>query len=629
VPIVLRAGDLRRRYPPPTSDSGVWRPKNDTRTVAGAGVPVRSSMPTATPVPNPVSAFVPADLDATRWENIEPLHRALMDRPVDSVEDLERWLLDRSEFDAACSESRADLYIKRTCHTDDQAVQDAYTRYVEQVAPKLEPATFELDRRQTNLSRALGLSSIRNGRYAVLERDAAVEVDLFREANVPLRTQLTLLDQKYDQIIGAMTVEFDGQERTLPQMGRYQETPDRAVREGAWRTVAERRARDAEALDAIFDEMVGLRDRVAKNAGFENYVGYAFKSMHRFDYAPAHCLAFHEACERIIVPFVRRLDEHRRRDLGVRSLRPWDLAVDPKSRPALKPFAGGRELMSRSVETFRRLDPRLSAMLTELGDGSNDKGPTGGTCLDLDSRKGKAPGGYQYMRDRSRRPFIFMNAAGLHRDMTTMLHEAGHAFHSTLCRDEPLMAYRGAPIEICEVASMSMELLTMPHWEAFYADAGDLARARRKQIEESVSLLPWIATIDAFQHWIYSNPRHARAERAAFWRSLDERFGHALDWSGLERFRDTAWHRQSHLFGSPFYYIEYGIAQLGALGLWVHSLESGPASAVDAYTRGLSLGGSRPLPELFRAVGLPFDFGPDTVARLLDRVERELDALPV
>ncbi|MCC6426987.1 MAG: M3 family oligoendopeptidase [Phycisphaerales bacterium] len=572
--------------------------------------------------------FVPADVDASRWENIEPFHKALLERPIDSIVALEEWLLDRSELDAACSEARANLYIRMTCHTDDQQVQQAYTSYVETVEPKLAPAGFELDKRQTELSRTFGLAEVSGGRYIVLDRDTAVEVDLFRDENVPLNTQLTLLAQNYDQVIGAMTVEFDGQERTLPQMGKYQESTDRQVRESAWRAVADRRLKDSQAIDELYEKMIPLRDTIARNAGFESFVGYAFMSKHRFDYGVEECLAFHNACEKVVVPFMRRLDDRRKKALKLDKLRPWDLAVDTKGRPPLKPFEGGRELMSRSVETFRQLDPRLAAMLAELGDGTTIQGSADGVCLDLDSRKGKAPGGYQYMRDRSRKPFIFMNAAGLHRDMTTMLHEAGHAFHSLLSRDEPLVAYRHAPIEFCEVASMSMELLTMPHWRTFFKDKNDLARAQRKQMEESVTLLPWIATIDAFQHWIYRHPTHTRDQRTAKWLELDQRFGHEIAWDGLEPMREKVWQRQGHLFDHPFYYIEYGIAQLGALGLWVHSLEKGPESAVDAYMSAMKLGGSRPLPELFEAAGLAFEFGPDVVKRLVDRVEKELEKVP-
>lgn len=583
-------------------------------------------MPTAT------SAFVPEMLDATRWENIEPLVKALLDRSVTSPAEFQRWLLDRSEFDAACSESQATLYINMTCDTQNQEAQQAYSTYIDEVPPKLKPASFALDQRQTELAAKFPLSS---ERYEVLFRDTAAEVELFREKNVPIETELSKLAQKYEQVCGEMTVEFDGRKQTLPMMARYQEATDRAVRESAWKTVAERRARDSSEIDDILDKMIGLRHQTALNAGFDNFVPFVFKQRRRFDYNVAHCRAFHDACEKIVVPFSRAIDRKRQQTLGLSELRPWDLAVDVKGRAPLRPFNGGQELMGRAVATFSLLDPRLGKMLMTMGTGAEKQGCRDGSCLDLDSREGKAPGGYQYMRDRSRKPFIFMNAAGLQRDVSTMLHEAGHAFHSMLCVDEPLVAYRHAPIEFCEVASMSMELLTMPYWGpvskgggGYYNDDESLARARRQQLEKSVTLLPWIATIDAFQHWLYANPKHTRDQRAAYWLELDQRFGSAVSWSGIENFRRVVWQRQMHVFNMPFYYIEYGIAQLGALGLWLMGQEKGEKVAVEHYIRGLSLGGSRPLPELFHAAGLPFDFGPDIVKRIVDRVAAELDKLP-
>ena len=572
--------------------------------------------------------FVPASLDATRWENIEPLFRALEAREVRSAPDLERWLTDRSELEAACHEAEANLYISMTCDTDDASASGAFTRFIEDVSPRIKPAAFALDKREADLFARFPLPA---ERYHVLERSTRTAVELFREENVPIQTDLEKLTQQYQTITGAMTVEFDGREQTMPQMARYQESTDRAVREAAWRAGAERRLRDRDAIDEVYDKQIALRQQMARNCGFKTFVGYAFRSMLRFDYGPEDCFAFHEAVERAVVPFNERRLAERRADLGVPRLRPWDLAVDPKGRPPLRPFEGGRQLMSKALAAFRRLDPRLAAMLGELGDGAEARGSRDGACLDLDSRKGKAPGGYQYMRDRIRVPFIFMNAAGLHRDVETMVHEAGHSFHSQFCRDEPLVAYRHSPIEFAEVASMSMELLTMRHWggpDGYYPDEGDHVRAMRKQLQGSVSLLAWIATIDAFQHWIYSNPAHTREERIEQWLGLEARFGAGVDWSGLDREHRWLWQRQPHLWGHPFYYIEYGIAQLGALQLWLTSLEQGEGAAIDAYVRAMSLGGSKPLPELFAAAGLRFDFGPGTVTRLVDRVEVELAKLP-
>ncbi len=580
-------------------------------------------------MPTAVTDFVPADLDATSWANVEPLFDALSTREIGSGEELERWLIDRGELEAACSETRANLYISMTCDTDDADKAQAYKAFVENVAPKLKPACFELDKRQVELTERFGLDA---SRYGVLMRDTAAAVALFREENVPLETQLDTLSQEYQTVTGAMGVEFDGEEKTLPQMGKYQESPDRKVREEAWRVVASRRLQDKDKIDAIYDQQIALRDQIAKNAGFDDYVGYIFKAMRRFDYTPADCIAFHDAVEQSVVPLKRRLDEERRERLGVDTLRPWDLGVDPLGRTPLQPFSNGVELVSKTHECLRRLDPRLAAMFAELGDGSNDKGSANGACLDLDSRRGKAPGGYQYMRDRSRVPFIFMNAAGLHRDVETMVHEAGHAFHSMLSREDPLLHYREAPIEYCEVASMSMELLTMPHWNgapgSYYDNEEDANRARRRQIEGSVVLLAWIATIDAFQHWIYTNPGHSRDERIGAWLEIDDRFGHAVSWDGLADEHKWLWQRQSHLWGHAFYYIEYGIAQLGALQLWVHALEQGAESAISNYIRGLTIGGARPLPDLFEATGLRFDFSGPTIANVTRRVEAELAKLP-
>lgn len=577
--------------------------------------------------------FVPAAINATRWDQIEPLIDQLLAREVRTPGEVERWLVDRSELEAACSEARANLYIDMTCATDDPAKAKAYSDYIESIPPKLTPACFRLDKCQAALMERIAMDP---NRYAVLARTTKANVDLFREENVPIETKLSLLEQKYEELNGAMTVQHDGREQTLPQMARYQEEPDRAVRESAWTAVASRRLVDAPALDSLFDEMVALRHTLATNAGFENYVGYAFKSKHRFDYGVKECTEFHRGIEEGVVPFVRDLDRKRAARLRVDPLRPWDLAVDVKNRPPLRPFEGGSQLMAKSAATFDRLDPRLGSMLRTMGKDA-DRAGNALPSLDLDSRKGKAPGGYQYMRDRVRRPFIFMNAAGLQRDVSTMLHEAGHAFHSLLCLQEPLVWYRHSPIEFAEVASMTMELLALPHLkrsgsapntDAFYSSEEDWARHVRHQLEKSVAMLPWIATVDAFQHWIYANPTHAHGQRQAAWLALDDRFGNAVSWQGLESTRATLWHRQLHIFTHPFYYVEYGIAQLGALGLWLHALEKGERSAVEAYMRGLSLGGSKPLPELFAAAGLNFEFGPDTVKRITDRVAKELERLP-
>ena len=571
-------------------------------------------MSTATPAAPTAFRFIPATLDATQWSQLEPLYQKLLDRTLKCANCLEGLILDRSELDAAAAEAEANLYIAMTCHTDDAAIKARFLKFVEEVDPNLKRVGFDLDRKIVESPHA---SALDQARYGTLLRSLKQEVKLFRAENVPLQTEVTKLDQQYSEINGAMTVQFDGTERTLPQMARFLEETDRARREASWRVVAERRLQDVTRIDAIYDEMLQLRAKMAANAGYPNFRDFQHDRLQRFDYTPAHCAAFHEAVEKTCVPLARRMQERRAKALGLTALRPWDLKVDVKGRSPLRPFEGADQMVERTSKVYHRMDSELAQMFDSM---------RGGGCLDLDSRKGKAPGGYQYQRQLSRVPFIFMNAAGMHRDLTTMVHEAGHAFHSLLSKDDPILAYRGSPMEFAEVASMSQELLTLPYLEEFFSTA-DAERARRELLEGVISMLPWIAQIDAFQHWVYLNPGHSSAERTKAWLDLDARFGGSLDWSGIEGSRAHMWQRQLHLFGMPFYYIEYGIAQLGSLQLWLASKKS-EKDALAAYKRALTLGGSKPLPELFAAAGLRFDFGPATVQSLMDAVGAELDRLP-
>ena len=562
-----------------------------------------------------LTATAPPDgLDAAQWDQLEPLYRELIDRELKNAGNLEQLLLDRSELDAAVSEARARLYIGMTCRTDDEAIKEAYLAFVEEVDPQLQKVSFELDKK---IAHCPHRDELDGARYEVLLRDVVADVELFREENVPLQTEDTKLGQQYSEIAGAMTVVFRGEERTLPMMAKHLEETDRSVREEAWRLVADRRLEDRDRLDEVFDRMVAVRDAIAKNAGCENYLEYAFKMKHRFDYTPGDCEAFHQAAAEHCVPVHRTFNAQRGEALGVAPLRPWDLAVDVKGRAPLRPFTGAEELIEGCSKLFHRMDDGLGELFERMRDGES---------LDLETRKGKAPGGYLESLDLSRKTFIFMNAAGMHGDLNTMIHESGHAFHAMMTRDEPLLHYRHAPLEFCEVASMGMELVAYPYLDQFYT-AEEIARAKRQHLEAITRLIPWIATIDAFQHWIYAHPQHTRDERTAYWLELDERFGPAVSWEGLEAQREAQWQRQLHLFEVPFYYIEYGIAQLGALQLWKLAREN-EKDAVKRYRAALALGGSRPLPELFEAAGLTFDLSPGMMESLMAVVREELDALP-
>ena len=573
-------------------------------------------LPFATlPVHKPRS-FLPAQIDLGDWSKIAPFFDQLEKQAAEckSVADLEKWLLDWSELSAALDEESARRYIGMTCHTDDPGAELAYLHFVEKIEPELKPRQFRLA--HVYVEHPLRKQLPQN-RYAVFDRDTRLQVELFRPENVPLETEETKLAQQYQKLSGSLTVQFRGEEKTLVAMARYLEEPDRAVRQEAWQLVAGRRLKERDTFEDLFDRLVKVRHQIAVNAGFANYRDYAFRKLGRFDYSPDDCAKFHEAVEKEIMPVVRELQSQRQQQLKIDTLRPWDLAVDPLNRPPLRPFEEVDQMVTRTQQIFDLLDDELAGGFRRMQELS---------LLDLANRKGKAPGGYQSTLAEARVPFIFMNAIGVQRDVETILHEAGHAFHALATRGEDLYSYRSAPIEFCEVASMSMELLGNEFLEQFYSPP-EANRARRTHLEGVVNIFPWIAAVDAFQHWIYTHPAHSRNERSAAWIELMARFGGAVDWSGYEEARSYLWHRQLHIFIHAFYYIEYAIAQLGALQVWANSRRN-KAGALNHYKSALALGGSRPLPELFAASGCKFDFSRATIGPLVELVRTELARLP-
>ena len=559
--------------------------------------------------------WLPGDAKFTTWDEIEPWYRSLLDRPIASTADLEGWLADLGELNGAVSQEGVKRYVAMTCQTDDPEREAAHLAFVRDIEPKLKPIQDRVRAKYLDSPHRAGLLK---ERYGVFDRAQANRRELYREANIARETELAELDQQYQKIIGAMTVHFQGVERTPAQMAPFLEETDRALRRSAWEPVAARRLVDRDALDDLFDRMIALRQEIAREAGFPSFTEYAYRTRERFDYGVAEATAFQDAIAKVVVPLARKIQDGRRAALGVEALRPWDLSVDPLGRAPLRPFAEVDKLAAGSEAIFRDVDPELGAQFAFMRKNG---------LLDLANRKGKAPGGYQTTLDDDRLPFIFMNAVGVDGDVRTMLHEGGHAFHALASRGEPLAAYRESPIEFCEVASMSMELLGARNLGLFYAEP-DADRSYRQLLEGIVTILPWIATVDAFQHWIYAHPAHSRQERRDAWVALLDRFGGDVDWSGYEDARASGWHRQLHIFLYPFYYIEYGIAQLGALQVWLNSLADKPA-AVRRYRDALALGGARPLPELFEAAGARFAFDEASLTPLMDAIGRELAQLPL
>ena len=557
--------------------------------------------------------FIHDDIDGASWESIEPYMNDLRDRTLSCSNCLETFIADRSNLSEVISEARARLYIDMTCHTDDEDIQKAWMAFVENVQPKLSEYSDILNRRLIEHKAVQELPE----RFDILVKGLKTDIEIFREENIPLNTQATKLVTEYNEICGAQMVEFDDEQKTFAQMAIYLENTDRSIREAAWKAVSERRFEDNERISEIYDELIQIRHQIATNAGYEGFQQYMFASMHRYDYTIEDCLEFHDSIESVCQPLRLRTDEEREKELGLGSLRPWDMGVDVKGRPPLQPFNEVQEMVDGCSRIFHTMSEELGNYFDQLD--TND-------CLDLDSRKGKAPGGYQYYLQKSRMPFIFMNAAGTQRNVETMIHEAGHAFHSFYSGHLDLIHERDSPIEFAEVASMSMELLTHPHWEEFY-DAKNADRARRKHLEDIISFMPWMATIDAFQYWVYANPNHSREERAERWLELAERFGPKVDMSGFEEIHKVSWQRQGHLFGVPFYYVEYGIAQLGALQMWKYHRRD-TEDALTRYKAGLSLGYTRGLTELFEASGLELSFSESYVGSLIGEIDDALAEIP-
>ena len=562
--------------------------------------------------PPPPWHFVPRDLDAGRIEALEPWFEQLAARTLLTAPDLEQWLRDESELQARIGAELARRYVRMTCNTADQGAKDAYLAMEQATMPSVKGRSDALDKKFL-ASAALGALDAQE--FEVLIRRRRTQSALFREANSELQRQEAELQTRQQTIMGSIAVDFDGKPHTLQQLSPFYESQDRAVRERAFRAALAARTEHWRALEDIYDQLVALRTACARNAGFTTYTPFRFQELGRYDYTEANCRQLHDAIAECVVPAVRELDRRRAVRLSLPRLRPWDLEVDPEGRPPLRPFSTQTELISLCRRIFAAIDPEFANDLDEL---------VRRGLLDLMSRAGKAPGGYQYQLEDERVPFIFANSVGVHQDVQTLLHECGHAFHSLLCRHHDLLSFRDYPIEIAETASMSMELFGVEHLGVVYA-AADARRAGRKHLENVLRTLTWIASIDAFQHWVYGQPHHARDERRTAWLDIRRRFGGDVDWSGLEESMAMQWIGQTHLFNHAFYYIEYGIAQISALQVW-SNYRRDPVRAIASYRRALALGGTRPLPELFAAADVQFDLSTGMLRGLVDDVMQQIGA---
>ncbi|WP_256004264.1 M3 family oligoendopeptidase [Pedobacter deserti] len=558
--------------------------------------------------------YVPDDLTMT-WDSLEPIFNELLTRNIDNVQQLVKWLQDKSELEAALEEDFAWRYIRMTCDTTDEELVKDFQYFATQIEPKVSPIANQLNRKFND---SPFIDELDQAKYFVYIRGIRKSIEIYRDENVDLLTKLQVTQQKYQSVTGKMSVVINDHEYTLEQASNFIKDTDRAVREHAWRAIQQRRLVDRDELNILFDELVATRHRVALNAGLENYRDYMFQALGRFDYSPQDCYQFHEAIEKEIVPILRSQAEKRAERLGINKLRPWDLDVNTSGKPALKPFRDGSDLIDKTIKCFNAIDPQLGRMLTVM---------KANNLFDVDSRKGKAPGGYNYPLAETGAPFIFMNSANALRDLTTMVHEGGHAVHTFLTADLELNDFKHCPAEVAELASMSMELLSMDKWDIYFENEEELQRAKREQLTDVLKTLPWVAVIDQFQHWIYTNPGHNATDREEAFKQIYMRFGGGFaDWSRLESELGNLWQKQLHLFEVPFYYIEYAIAQLGAIAVWKNYKEN-PDTALKQYLQALSLGYSEPIGDIYKTAGIPFDFSLSYITELATFIKVELDKL--
>jgi len=559
--------------------------------------------------------FVPQDFNPDNVALVTSLFQSLLTAEVEpSPAALRNWIFKWSELESVLAEVSSRRYVAMTLNTQDEAAAKAYSDFVENI----EPISNEYDDKLNKKLVAHPCFNDLKGEFGIWFKSVQVSLDLFDPRNIPLSTEETKAIQDYQKITGGMSVEFDGSVKTLQQVGAYLERTDRDLREKAWRTVWERRLQDKKPLDDAFDKLFQIRNKIAKNAHCKDYIDYIFLAKRRFDYTPDDCKAFHESIEKLVLPLQREMYKRRAQKMGLEKLRPWDLDVDPLNRLPLTPYKTGEELIEKVDQIFEGVHPQAGKWAREM---------QAKKLIDPDSRLGKAPGGYQIGFDESRLPFIFMNSAATDRDIYTLLHESGHSFHQFALADQPIFPYRDVPAEFAEVASMSMELIGMSNLKPFYGDDKEsIERSVLGELADVVWLFPWVASIDSFQHRLYEYPEHTAEDRSDIWDEIMSRYDAGVDYSGLEAVRRNLWQKQLHLFECPFYYIEYGIAQLGALQVWANFKKEGPA-AIDKLFKAESLGYSVSIPEMFNTAGIKFDFTPKTIEPLVQTVWDEISKM--
>ncbi len=563
-------------------------------------------------IPKKERHFLPNTIEIN-WKTILPFFDDLMNRELISLDELTQWMIDRSELESVLEEDFAWRYIRMTCDTSDEKILQAFEYFATNIEPKLAEYANLLNKK---IMSCAFLYELPASEYFIYIRSLKKQLEIFREENISIFTDLQLAQQKYGAIAGAMSVTIEGTEYTLEQASNFLKDQDRNIRKNVYETIQARRLQDRKQLDKLFNNLIAMRQQVASNAGFANFRDYQFQALGRFDYNTNDCLAFHDAIAKEVVPILKANSLKRAVKMGLKTLSPFDTEVDITGKAALKPFANGEELIDKTIQCFSKISPELGNYLAIM---------KANQLVDLDARKGKAPGGYNYPLAETGAPFIFMNSANSVRDLTTMVHEGGHAIHTFVSSHLLLNDFKHTPSEVAELASMSMELISMNHWDVFFDNEADLKSAKEEQLKDTLKTLPWVATIDAFQHWLYTNPTHSIAERTAAWENIFDRFGaNFVDWSDYPEQKKNLWQKQLHLFEVPFYYIEYAIAQLGAIAIYRNYLAD-PAKTLEQYLAALKLGYTKSMKEIYETAGIRFDFSAAYIKELMDFLKIEIE----
>ncbi len=559
--------------------------------------------------------YISKDIIIESKETILTYLDELKDREINSVDDLKRWWKDKSETEAFLEEDMAWRYIKMSCDTTDKKLSESFNFFVTEIEPLVSEYSDIFDKKLINNEFA---SDLDKEKYSIPLKKIQRSIELFRKENIPIFSELQKKEREFGTISGAMTITYTEEEMTLQKAGNFLKNIDPNVRKDVFELIGTRRLDDSENLNELLSELITKRHKAAQNAGFDNYRDFMHKALKRFDYTIDDCISFHNSIKETVLPIIDDLNMIRKDKLKYDTLKPYDTSVDVDLKPPLKPFKDSNELIEKAVEVFSKVRPKYGDFLKIMKENS---------FLDLDSRKGKAPGGYNYPLYESNIPFIFMNATGNQRDLETMMHEGGHAVHSFLSSDLELVDFKGLPSEVAELASMSMELISSKYWDVFYSDPDDLKRAKRTHLEGILSVLPWIAIVDKFQHQLYLNPDHNHSERKDIWVQISDEFrSSVIDWTGYEKYYEHLWQRQMHIFEVPFYYIEYGIAQLGATAVW-RNFKKDPEKALDMFEDALKLGYSKSIPEIYKTAGINFNFSKEYISELMTFIKEELDKL--